>query len=199
MQYFNTLPKVVYTDKNRVSTIYTNIVSRANIVSSINNNPLLYYTYDIQDEDTPEIVAHKYYGDSYRYWIVLYCNNMLDPQWDWPLSGKQFESYIADKYQQTDPYNEVHHYEKIITQYDENTLTTTTNVITIDHDDFDPLTETTNVYTLPTGKVSVKITKRIVTQYLYELEMNESKRNIKILNKVYAQQFEDELKRVMGS
>jgi len=32
--------------------------------------------------DTPEIVAEKFYGNSYRYWIVLLSNNIIDPQWD---------------------------------------------------------------------------------------------------------------------
>jgi hypothetical protein len=67
----------------------------------------LYYTYDIQEGDTPEIIAHKYYGDSYRYWIVLFANELLDPQWDWPMTYKMFEQYLADKYPSTNIYSEI--------------------------------------------------------------------------------------------
>ena len=27
-----------------------------------------------------------------------YANQILDPQWDWPLSSVVFEQYVADKY-----------------------------------------------------------------------------------------------------
>ena len=74
MQYFNSLPKVVYTDKNNNRTLYTNLMSRASVVPGVLNNILSFYEYDIQDQDTPEIVAHKYYGDINRFWIILYCN-----------------------------------------------------------------------------------------------------------------------------
>lgn len=196
MQYFSSLPKVVYFDKGGNSTVYTNIMSRANIKLSLLNNPLLFYTYDVQDEDTPEIVAYKYYGDSYRYWIVLYCNQILDPQWEWPLSRKDFDTYVNNKYDVMN-INSAHHHEKIITQYEQNTLTTTTNVVTIDYDTYLGLMETTNTYNLPTGPVTVSVTKREVTNYQYELEKNESKRNIKILNKLYANQLETEFKSLM--
>ena len=64
MQYFNTLPKVIYTT-NGVSNIYTNLMSRVSVVPSFLKNPAIYYQYDIQETDTPEIIAAKYYGDSY--------------------------------------------------------------------------------------------------------------------------------------
>ena len=197
MQYFSTLPKVIYSDKNKVSKVFTNLLARANVKPSLLTNPLIFYTYDIQDDDTPEIVAYKYYGDIYRYWIVLYSNEIMDPQWDWPLSRNQFESYILNKYDVIDPYTTPHHYEKIITQYDENTLTTTTNTIVIDEQTYNSLVETNNTYNLPTGPVNVSITKNAVSLYEYELNKNEAKRNIKILNKNYANQLETELKALM--
>ena len=89
MQYFSTLPKIVYIDKDQTSRVYTNLMSRADIIPSLLDNPLVFYTYDIQDEDTPEIVASKYYGDVNRHWLVLYANQILDPQWQWPLTSQQ--------------------------------------------------------------------------------------------------------------
>ena len=72
MQYFDSLPKIVHTDQNGNSTIRTNLMARVSIIPENLKNPLLYYQYDIQEGDTPEIVAHKYYNDMYRYWIVLF-------------------------------------------------------------------------------------------------------------------------------
>ena len=197
MKYFDTLPKIITSDNNNNNIILTNLLARASVINSLLTNPLLFYSYDIQEGDTPEIVAHKYYGDVYRYWIILYCNQIIDPQWNWPLSGNDFQKYIVDKYTEFDPYSTVHHYEKTISQYDANSLTTTENTIVIDQDTYDSLVETTNTYALPTGSVTVTITKTAVSYYTYELNLNESKRNIKILNKAYAGQLENEFKKLM--
>ena len=198
MKYFDTLPKIIQYDGKGNSKILTNIMARASVVPDIANNPLVFYEYDIQDGDTPEIVAHKYYGDSYRYWIILYVNNKLDPQWDWPLTGQNFNAYIADKYSEVDPYSTVHGYQKIITQYDSGTNTTTVNKVEIDEDTYNSLVDSTNTYSLPTGSVTVSIEGKVVSVYEYELELNESKRRIMLLNNTYVRQFESEFKKLMN-
>ena len=197
MKYFNTLPKILSTNYNGGTVILTNLLARANILPEELKNPILYYTYDIQEGDTPEIVAHKYYDDMYRYWIVLFANQIIDPQWDWPLSGSNFNKYIVDKYTEFNPYSEVHHYEKIIEQTDVSTLITTKNTVIISSDAYDNIVTNTVTYNLPTGKVSVTTTGRAVDYYTYELELNESKRNIKLLNKNYVNEFETELRNLM--
>ena len=198
MQYFKTLPKIITSNYNGGAIILTNLMARANIITERLKNPLLYYTYDIQEGDTPEIVAHKYYGDSYRYWIVLFANEIINPQWDWPLSGSNFEKYIQDKYTEFNPYSEIQHYEEIIEQYDISTLTKTTNKIIISKDTYDNFIPSTTSYSLPTGVVSVTTSTREVNYYTYESELNESKRNIKLLNKDYVNEFEAEFKTLMS-
>ena len=197
MQYFDTLPKVIYT-QNGVSSVYTNLLARVSVIPQLLKDPLIYYTYDIQEGDTPEIIAHKYYGDSYRYWIVLFANELLDPQWDWPLTSKMFEQYLADKYPSTNIYSEIEYYEKVITQYDVNTQTTTVNQVRIDEDVYNglPVTQTAT-YTLPTGPVTITTERNAVSIYDYELSQNEAKRNIKILNSIYVNQFEEQFKQLM--
>ena len=197
MQYFDTLPKVLYT-QNGVASIYTNLLARVSVIPQILKDPLIYYTYDIQEGDTPEIIAHKYYGDSYRYWIVLFANELLDPQWDWPMTSGVFEQYLAEKYPSTNVYAEVEYYEKIITQYDVDTQTTTINKVRIDEDTYNSLPVTqTATYTLPTGPVTITTERNAVSIYDYELEQNEAKRNIKILNSIYVNQFEEQFKQLL--
>lgn len=198
MKYFDTLPKIVGSDNNNNSIILTNLMARASVVSSLLSDPLLYYTYDLQDGDTPEIVAHKYYGDVYRYWIVLTVNQIMDPQWDWPMSGDVLSSYLSNKYPSTNIYSEYHHYEKIFTQVDNNTGVTTNIVTNISEDDYNSLVIGTESYTLPTGVVTVTTTKRAVTFFDYEMELNEGRRTIKLLNKSYVNRFEDDLKKLMS-
>ena len=199
MQYFDTLPKIVYTNSAGQSLAMTNLLARASVSPQILKDPLVYYSYDIQEGDTPEIIAHKYYGDSYRYWIVLFANELLDPQWDWPMTYNMFEQYLADKYPSTNIYVEVEYYEKIITQYDVNTQTTTVNKVRIDEDIYNSLPVTqTATYTLPTGPVTITTERNAVSIYDYELALNESKRNIKILNSNYVSEVENQLKKLMA-
>jgi hypothetical protein len=199
MQYFDTLPKIINIDSTGNSKVMTNLLARASVIPEILKDPLLYYTYDIQEGDTPEIIAHKYYGDSYRYWIVLFANELLDPQWDWPMTSAVFEQYLADKYPSTNVYSEIEYYEKVITQYDVNTQTTTVNKIRIDEDVYNglPVTQTAT-YTLPTGPVTITTDRNAVSIYDYELSLNEAKRNIKILNSNYVGEMENQLKKLMA-
>ncbi len=197
MQYFNSLPKIRYVDQNNVTTVYTNLMARASVIPSILNNTLVYYSYDVQDGDTPEIIAYKYYGDVNRFWIVLYCNQLNDPQWDWPLSSNKFEKYILNKYN-TGNLNSIHHYEKITTQTNINTNTTTVDTETISQEVYNSLqSNTTTTYTLGSETIQVNVTRRTVTNYEYEISLNESKRNIKILNKAYADKLESQFLELM--
>lgn len=200
MQYFDTLPKILQYDDVGTGRVFTNLLARASIIPELLKNPALYYSYDIQDGDTPEIIAHKYYGDSYRYWMVLLANEILDPQWGWPMSGVVFNNYLISKYgQEFDTQATVHHYEKTLTQFDSGTNTTTTNTVEIDLNTYNTTFETTKSYTLPTGDVTVTISKSAISYYDYELNLNESKRNIQLLNSNYVNQLETELKNLMSA
>jgi hypothetical protein len=73
-------------------------MTRTNIIPKLLNNSALYYQYTMQDGDLPEMIANKYYDDPYRYWIFLYGNQTIDPQWDLGLSSENFKKYLIDKY-----------------------------------------------------------------------------------------------------
>ena len=200
MKYFETLPKIIYNNPiTNTPIILTNLLVRSSIINSILNNPLLFYQYDIQEGDTPEIVAHKYYGDQYRYWMVLFCNQKLDPQWDWPLNSNEFNAYLLNKYPSINIYNTVYQYQKVISQFDVNTLTTTENVAEIDQMTYYSMPESqVETYTLPTGPVTITTTRNVLSIYDYEFNLNESKRSIKLLNQKYAGELEKELQKLMS-
>lgn len=197
MKYFDTLPKLIKTEKNGTSSVMTNLLVRASTVQDTLANPLIFYKYDIQEGDTPEIVAHKYYNDSYRYWIVLYANQMFDPQWDWPLFGQTLVNYIEDKYTANNMYD-LHHYEKIDTQLDSGTGTLSTVTTIIGEDDYNNVVVGTKTVSLPTGSVTITTEKRMVSNYDYEVDVNDAKRTIKLLNVNYVNQFEKEFKKLMS-
>jgi hypothetical protein len=198
MQYFDTLPKVIYTN-NGVSQIYTNLMARASVVPEFLKNPSLYYKYSIQEGDTPEIIAAKYYNDSYRYWIVLFTNQLLDPQWDWPLTGQAFEIYIQKKYSNVNPHNVVHHYEKTIKQYNTISMVTTENTIVIDDVDYERQDKMNYVAFIGVEEVQFEVTKKAVSLYEHEYILNEAKRDINLLNTSYVNELEKQLKKLMAA
>lgn len=209
MLYFDTLPKVITLDNNNNPTVATNLLARASILQNLINNPALFYKYDIQDGDTPEIVASKYYGNPYRYWLIMFANQLIDPQWQWPLSSQQFEAYITKKYYDVAVANNqtviaytqstIQSYRKIYTSFDSSTSTTTTVNYTIDANTYTNLITSTNTYKLPSGaSCTITIDKTPVNLYTYEVEKNDAKRTINIINLIYAGQFEQEFDTLMS-
>jgi hypothetical protein len=210
MLYFNTLPKILTNDNKNNAIVLTNLLARAELVQNLMTNPLMFYEYNIQDGDTPDIVASKYYGDSYRYWLVLFSNQILDPQWGWPLSSQQFTLYLTDKYAaaaNTDANTvlsytsaTVYEYRKIVTTTDQTTLKTTSKTFIIDYETYLATMDSTKTVTFSNGTSATEtIATDAVSIYDWEVEQNESKRTIKLINAIYAPQFESQFKSLMGT
>jgi hypothetical protein len=219
MYYFHSFPKVLTTDYNNNGVILTNIMKRASFVPTAATNPLSFYKYDLQEGDTPDIVANKYYGDSYRYWIPLFSSNITDPQWDWPLDSKTFDTYIANKYfvaagSPIDPntgkpsiplittYTQgtVYHYTKTIDTVDSYSLKKTTNIIVIDETTYNSTETGVTIKTFSDNNVITQtVSVAIVSIYDYEIQKNESKRSINLINSIFTSAIESEFKSLMGT
>lgn len=207
MFYFNTLPKIIMPDQNGYSIILTNLIARARLIEQLKNNPMLFYEYAIQEGDTPEIVAEKYYGDPYRFWIVLLSNELLNPLWDWPLSDKMFLDYIDMKYEtEAEAEGEtpfqytnttVYQYQKIVTTKNSDSRIENITKLPITLAQYNALTPSSTSYTLPDGLATVSITKEIITLFDYESDLNDNKRQIKLLNSEYVMDFENSFKALM--
>lgn len=206
MLYFESIPKILTPDVNGDGIILTNLMTRSEIIPSLLNNPMIFYKYDIQDGDTPEIIADKYYGDSYRYWVVLYANQIMDPQWNWPLTNQQFDAYLINKYSSISNLPNVlsytqatlKEYRKTIKSIDSISLVETVDTFVIDEATYNqPIIPSAN-YNLPNSTVLQTITTSIVSIYDYELEQNESKRTINLINKIYVSELEQQFKSLMS-
>ena len=217
MKYFQTLPKIITTDYNNNQIVLTNLMKRVSVIDSLLKNPLLFYSYDIKDGDTPEIIANKYYGDSYRYWMVLFSNKIMDPSWDWPMNQSLLNQYIITKYTNEaaeyyeisnntiQPYQVISYtqsvvfeYRKVMTTIDDisGIMTVTKNPIS-QYDYFLLNTGSNNFYFNNDTSVTQLIDKEEITINDYEIEMNETKRNIFLINSEYTSQFEDQLQKLM--
>lgn len=116
--FFNSFPKIQYDIKQAQAPNYetvTNIFRRVGYLREVLNNVSSYQVYEIQDGDTPEILAEKVYGDAGANWMIIYANNIVDPQWDWPLAEETFKNYIITKYGSLSAaVSSIHHYEKVV-------------------------------------------------------------------------------------
>ena len=224
--FFRNFPKTLYsfdlTGSSPVSV--TNIFSRFSFLSSVLDNGFAYYKYQIVDGDTPEIVADKQYGDPTLHWVICLTNNLSDPQFDFPLQQSSLEEKIVKQYGYTsidDAYSNVHHYilevKKTLTEVDGVTLTNTSNsIVTLSQYNYSsntlitkpinsPVTETA-VFRANNSDPASAIVSTLTTVstykpvYVYDHEnnLNEAKRQIKILKPQYIDQVTLELETVLN-
>jgi hypothetical protein len=206
-KYFNYFPKTVYSldDTNNVDVV-TSIVSRFAFESSFRDNTAVYYEYNIQDSDTPEIIANKFYGDSEKHWVVLMLNQIVDPQFDWPLDQRTIISYMDEKYSANASVGQsgvswaqanIHSYYKVETRTTNSTNTDLQTKIQVDANTYANVAATTTNLTLEDGNsITIKVSKETKSYYDYEVEQNETKRTIKLLKPEFVSPIEDELKAV---
>lgn len=200
MKFFRSFPKILSN-----SEVLTNIMVRTNLLPALINNSALFYKYEMQEGDTPEIMASKYYGDPYRYWLFLYGNNIMDPQWDMVLSTKIFDAYLESKYKAVAAENNqtvleytqtnIKYYYKNITTIDSYTQTTSSEDYQIDFETYLILPQSqTYVISLDNGYTTTLITSTFEqTIYDHEIQLNESKRSVNVMNSAYAKDMENQL------
>ena len=217
-KYFNFFPTTPYTNSND-STAYdtvTNIISRFAFEDSLKQNSSIFYPYTIQDGDTPEMIASKYYGSPEKHWIVLMFNNIIDPQYDWPLDQRTLMKYINDKYAHNGaihvPYQtgiqwaqdagNVKAYYKTITRLSSKpTKNQIVEKIQIDATTHTNLQISSTQYTLKDDStITQTISKSTQTYYDYEVELNDTKRKIRLLRSQYVTEsgLMNEFKRVIS-
>ena len=216
-RFFNYFPKTVYTANTNTSGLdtVTNIIARFGFEKTLKENSSAFYKYSVQDSDTPEIIAAKYYDNPERHWIVLMFNDIIDPQFDWPLRYENFIKFVDTKYTANGAanttvqsglawamsVNNVQSYYKIVTRTNINNdsivekiqvnASTYANVVT-------PAIPTT--ITLQSGDVITQtVTREKKTYYDYEMEENESKREITLIKSDFVKEIEKEFKRVIKS
>lgn len=119
--YFDKLPVIKY-DINRslVNPKYenvTNIFFRIRVIQEVLDNIDSYFVAEIEDGETPEIIAEKVYKDAGANWMITIANKMIDPQWEWPLGYDEFQKYIIGKYGSVEnAQTTYHHYEMVVTR-----------------------------------------------------------------------------------
>ena len=213
-KYFNYFPKTFYSSNNASTGLdsVTNIIARFGFEQSLKNNSSAFYKYQIQESDTPEIIAYKYYGSAEKHWIVLLFNDIIDPQFDWPLTYDTLIDFVDAKYTANGAANttvqsglawamstnNVQAYYKIVTKTDIDNVTLIEK-IQVDANTYANVATSSTTITLQSGDVITQaVTKEKKTYYDYEMEENESKREITLIKNNFIPQIEKEFKRIIN-
>lgn len=224
MDYFAQFQITPYINLDKNDGTYvalTNILTRSAFLQEVLENTSLFYDYAVKDGETAEIIADKLYGDVKRHWIVLLFNKLLNPYYDFPLTSEQLNDYIKAKYSQTleDSQTTIHHYyqelvyttyfngivdseytEKYtISQYQQNS-----NTGLVEARPSLPGVADTSIFVDTTLEdfgsgvtVGITTTNYAISNYTYELEENEKRRKIKLLDAAYVGNVESEFRRLM--
>jgi hypothetical protein len=210
-KYFNNFPKTYYSlddDSTDLNTA-TNIITRFSFMNGVKEQAAVFYEYDVQDGDTPEIIASKFYDHPERHWIVLMFNDIIDTQYDWPLQYNTFIEYVDKKYHtlgqaNTTPQtglawamsnNNVHSYYYTKTRTNSDSVSIT-EVLQVDANTYANISVSTVNYTLSDNTtIQETVTKNVKSYYTHERELNDSKRKIKLIKKEYVTQIEKEFKK----
>ena len=98
MKYFEYFPYTGYSFNNAYlkteTNLVRNILARNKFLNYVLDNIGVYYDYDVQDSDTAQTIAYKYYKDENRYWLILLYNLHVDPYFSWPMRVEILENQL---------------------------------------------------------------------------------------------------------
>ena len=171
--YFKSFPVIPYDSKGDLQfKDVTNLLRRVGMRTKLKTNTFLYDTYSVKEGETPEMIAHKLYGDSELHFVIMLVNDITDRYHQWPMSLSQFQEFINDKYDDPDG---IHHYESTQTSGDTKVKIEVFNEV--DSDAYTGLTPITNRE--------------------YEENEQDKKRQIRLLDPSYIEQFVDEFEKLI--
>ena len=151
-----------------------NIMARAKLRNVIMDDVVQYFPYSIPEAERPDITSYKVYGHVKFTWLIFLINDIHDPIYDWPLTTRDLVNFIKDKYGTINAAkNTVHHYEQIVRQRVEATGTT------------DAIPEARIEIDLTTYNTLATDARNIKYCYGWEVDRNEAKRDIKLIDSLY--------------
>ena len=163
--YFNSIfPKIKYDPTGNGNPIeIQDILTRIVTRKNVASRNVLFAKHAVTDAETPESLSLQYYGTIKHYWVNLMINKYYDRYYDWPLTERNLQKYVVSKYAVP---SSINHYE--ISQESGNTEIK----ITVEVADYPSATPITNME--------------------HERYLNDKRKNIKVLKKVYIESFVSE-------
>ena len=195
MGYFRELPNLLYqsflSDK-RSSLDYVevkNLFRRVKLRDDLQNVFTIFDKYEIPDEFRPENVAEDFYGNDELDWVVLTVANITNIRNQWPLNNRDIYQYSLEKY--GDTLNATRFFEtKEIKDSKGNIILEKGKVVDSDFE---------FKYSDNNSIVTVKGTaiRTGISNFDYEVRLNDEKRSIFLLKREYLQQFLSDFRDIM--
>ena len=184
--YFNIVPNIAY-DQKPISFPFSesdyivakNFFRRYKLNDDIFSQAVYFKKYAVEDGERPDTIAKKVYGNPFYDWVILLTNNVINAQYDWPLSGYDLAQVIESNFD--DPYSEIRHYE---IREDIGTYTKGLRVDKTFYDGQHKLNIGGSIITKNGNEIASPVT--IADYYHYE---NEKKREIYLLREKYFRGF----------
>jgi len=184
--YFSYFPTVLQDIRQTGrKTQATNILRRFKVKDSLTDRTDTFYEYSIQEGDRPDVIAEKFYGNANYAWVVLHYNNIIDPQFDWPLFGNDFDRFIVGKYGNLQsPKTTIKYYYKILSA-----ATVKTDGTRVEERKL--VVDETTYNSLAANERST------ITEYDWEVELNEERKQIRLLEPRFLSKAIDEVETIL--
>ena len=184
--YFSYFPSVEHDLKqNGTFVTVTNILKRFKLHDDARDQTEVFYPYRLQDGDRPDVVAEKYYGNANYAWLVLFSNNIVDPVKEWPLYGTDFRNYLISKYGSIELANTTvkKRYKVLSAAFRKIDGTVIPKRrLEIDETTYNTLSEAD---------------RELQTAYEYEVEVNDDKRKIHLIDSSYLSVITDQVENIL--
>ena len=191
MTYFRELPNLNYQsflkDRNNSTDFIQvkNIFRRAKLRDDLNYIFTSLIRYYIRDGFRPDTVAEEIYGDAGLDWVIITSANIINIRDQWPLDSREMYNYASNKY--GNDLNEIRHY-------------VTTEVKDSNGRLVFPKGKVVDAgFTIPDPASSTATLNPVVgvTNYEYETDLNDAKRDIYILDPKYLGIFLKDMRTIM--
>jgi len=191
--YFRQLPDLDYPSlaNNRTSAYdyqtVKNIFKRAVIRNDIFDEVTAFTKYSIQGNERPDQLAYVFYKDSGLDWVILTTNNIVHLRDEWPMGSQDFATYINQKYTDQELSN-VHHYETEVLRNSRGQLIQPEGLkVPSGH----------SITFIDNGVLRTESKIKQVTFLEHETNLNDAKRDIKILREGYLTAFLEDFNNIM--
>ena len=193
--YFSQLPDFEYVSRlpdARISDYIPvkNLFKKGKLREDIIEQTAIFTKYKVRGNDRPDNVAQELYGDPNLDWVVLASNNILNVYDEWPMTQVNFENYLLDKYGTFTEINAIHHYETTEVKNKSGAVVVTAGL------EVDSNFSVTYFDAAVEG-YDTKYPVTSVTNYDYEVKIQDDKRNIFTLKPRYLNIAKDDLKEMM--